>query len=352
MKSYQVIEDGLPLEEIISDKPIPKGKEVLIRTIACGVCHSDVHIHDGYFDAGNDEKIPSRLTQPLAMGHEIYGELVEVGEEVEGVKVGNKYVVYPWIGCGECYECERDMEHYCGPFTAQNLGINVNGGHAEYVLVKDARYLFDAGDTPEELAGSYACRGLTAYSALKKAKLKPNQNNIVIISAGGLGLLALKIAKASYNINPIVVDIDDKKLAIAKKAGASEVINSNHEGAAKKIIELLNGSASAVIDFVGSESSVNFGYSLFGFNKGGNYILVGLLGGKFDLQLPLHTFTARSITGTYVGSMQEMKELMELVRSGKIEPVEVESRHISQATDTLLDLKNGDISGLVCLKHD
>ena len=75
MKSYQVIEDGLPLEEIISDKPIPKGKEVLIRTIACGVCHSDVHIHDGYFDAGNDEKIPSRLTQPLAMGHEIYGEL-------------------------------------------------------------------------------------------------------------------------------------------------------------------------------------------------------------------------------------------------------------------------------------
>ena len=80
MKSYQVIEDGLPLEEIISDKPIPKGKEVLIRTIAWGVCHSDVHIHDGYFDAGNDEKIPSRLTQPLAMGHEIYGELVEVGE--------------------------------------------------------------------------------------------------------------------------------------------------------------------------------------------------------------------------------------------------------------------------------
>ena len=182
--------------------------------------------------------------------------------------------------------------------------------------------------------------------------MKPNQNNIVIISAGGLGLLALKIAKAAYNINPIVVDIDDKKLAIAKKAGASEVINSTHEGAAKKIIELLNGSVSSVIDFVGSESSVNFGYSLFGFNKGGNYILVGLLGGKFDLQLPLHTFTARSITGTYVGSMQEMKELMELVRSGKIEPVEVQSRHISEATDTLRDLKNGDVSGLVCLKHD
>jgi len=217
MKSYQVTGNGLPLEEVISDKPTPKGKEVLIKTIACGVCHSDVHIHDGYFDIGNDKKMASRLVQPLAMGHEIYGELVETGEDVHDVEIGKKYVVYPWIGCGECKECKNDMEHYCGPFTAQNLGVSVNGGHAEYVLVKDARYLFDAGDTPEELAGSYACRGLTAYSALKKADLKSGQSNLVIIGAGGLGLLALKIAKAAFNIEPIVVDIDDQKLQAAKK---------------------------------------------------------------------------------------------------------------------------------------
>ena len=155
----------------------------------------DVHIHDGYFDAGNDEKIPSRLTQPLAMGHEIYGELVEVGEEVEGVKVEinmlyiHGLVVVNAMNAKETWNILRPL--YC-----TNLGINVNGGHAEYVLVKDARYLFDAGDTPEELAGSYACRGLTAYSALKKAKLKPNQNNIVIISAGGLGLFSFKDCKS------------------------------------------------------------------------------------------------------------------------------------------------------------
>ena len=351
MKSYQVTGNGLPLEEVISDKPTPKGKEVLIKTIACGVCHSDVHIHDGYFDIGNDKKMASRLVQPLAMGHEIYGELVETGEDVHDVEIGKKYVVYPWIGCGECKECKNDMEHYCGPFTAQNLGVSVNGGHAEYVLVKDARYLFDAGDTPEELAGSYACRGLTAYSALKKADLKSGQSNLVIIGAGGLGLLALKIAKAAFNIEPIVVDIDDQKLQAAKKSGAREVINSKNEGASEKIIDLTNGSAGAVIDFVGSESSVNFGYKLFGYTKGGQYILVGLLGGQFSLQLPLHTFTARTITGTYVGSLKEMGELMELVKSGKIDPVQVESRHISQATDTLRDLKNGDIPGMVCLKH-
>ena len=242
------------------------------------------------------------------------------------------------------------MEHYCSPFTAENLGVSVDGGYGEYVLVKDSKYLFDAGNTPDELAGTYACRGLTAYSALKKANLDRG-DSVVIISAGGLGLLALKIAIAAFEVNAIVVDIDNEKLSIAKKIGASEVINSKDEGAASKIMEILGGAASTILDFVGSEESVNFGYSLFGINKGGLYVLVGLLGGKFDLPLPLHTFTARTITGTYVGSMKEMKELMDLVREGRIEPVEVETRPASKASDTLADLKAGKIKGLVCLKH-
>lgn len=350
MKSYKVVASGAPLEEHESERPVPKGKQVLIKTIACGVCHTDIHIHDGYFDLGNDNHIPSRMNETLTMGHEIYGELVEVGEDISDVEIGKKYVVYPWIGCGDCYECNRDMEHYCAPFTAENLGVSVDGGYGEYVLVKDSKYLFDAGNTPDELAGSYACRGLTAYSALKKANPKKG-DSIVIISAGGLGLLALKIAIAAFEIKAIVVDIDDEKLATAKSFGASEVINSKDDGAAAKIMELSGGAASTVLDFVGSEASVNFGYSLFGINKGGLYVLVGLLGGKFDLPLPLHTFTARTISGTYVGSMQEMKELMDLVREGKIEPIEVETRPASEASDTLADLKAGKIKGLVCLKH-
>ncbi len=350
MKSYKVVASGASLELHESERPVPKGKQVLIKTIACGVCHTDIHIHDGYFDLGNDNHIPSRMNETLTMGHEIYGELVEVGSDVSNVEIGKKYVVYPWIGCGECNECKRDMEHYCSPFTAENLGVSVDGGYGEYVLVKDSKYLFDAGNTPDELAGTYACRGLTAYSALKKANLERG-DSVVIISAGGLGLLALKIAIAAFEVNAIVVDIDNEKLSIAKKIGASEVINSKDEGAASKIMEILGGAASTILDFVGSEESVNFGYSLFGINKGGLYVLVGLLGGKFDLPLPLHTFTARTITGTYVGSMKEMRELMDLVREGRIEPVEVETRPASKASDILADLKAGKIKGLVCLKH-
>ena len=221
MKSYQVIESGEPIKEVELNIPKPEGNQVLVKTIACGVCHTDIHIHDGFFDVGNGQKMASRLKQPLTMGHEIFGEVVAIGEGVKDVEIGKKFVIYPWIGCGECDSCIEDNEHECGPFTAQNLGVSVDGGYGEFVLVKDSKYLFDAGDTPDELAGSYACRGLTAYSALKKANPKPNDKKLVIISAGGLGLLAVKIAQAAFNVKPIVVDIDDAKLAIAKAAGAS-----------------------------------------------------------------------------------------------------------------------------------
>jgi len=351
MKSYKVIESGAPLQESESEIPNPSGNQVLIKTIACGVCHTDVHIHDGFFDIGNGKKMQSRLTQPLTMGHEVFGEVVAIGDEVTNIEIGKKFVVYPWIGCGKCIACEENREHHCAPLTAENIGIASDGGYGEYVLVKNKKYLFDAGNTPDELAGSYACRGLTAYSALKMANLKPNDKGLVIIGAGGLGLLAVKIAQAAFNVKPIVVDIDDKKLALAKEAGAAEIINSNHEGAAKKIIELTEGGANSVIDYAGAEASVKFGFNLFGFKKNGLFILVGMLGGKYEVQLPLMTLSTRTMKGCYLGSIDEMRELMDLVRAGKIESVPVETRPASQANNTLADLKNGNIKGLVCLKH-
>ena len=117
MKSYQVIESGAPLKECELEIPVPKNDEILIKTIACGVCHTDVHIHEGFFDVGNGKKMQSRLTQPLTMGHEIFGEVVSIGEDVKDIEIGKKFVVYPWIGCGECNSCIEDNEHECGPLT-------------------------------------------------------------------------------------------------------------------------------------------------------------------------------------------------------------------------------------------
>ena len=348
MKAFQVVENGKPLEEKELETPTPSGKEVLLKTIACGVCHSDVHIHDGYFDLGGGMQLPTPLLEPLTMGHEIFGEVVGIGDEVTDINIGEKYVAYPWMGCGDCDLCNSDKTHYCA--NNSNLGINVGGGYGDHVLVPGQQYLFEAGDTPASLAGSYACRGLTAFSALRKAEPFNGDTSLVIISAGGLGLLALKIARAAYGINPIVMDIDDEKLRIAKELGASHVINSASEGAAEKLQELTGGGARAIVDFVGAESSVNFGYQCLA--RGGTQVVVGLFGGQITIPLPLHTLSEKRLLGSYVGSLGEMKDLMELVAAGKIEAVEVATRDASEATNTLQEMKEGKLQGLVALTHD
>ena len=350
MKTYQVVENGKPLIANELEKPSPSGKEVLLKTTSCGICHSDVHIHDGFFSLGGEGKLPIPLIEPLTMGHEIFGEVVEKGVGAKSIEIGKKYVAFPWIGCGDCDLCGSGNEHYCGPMTSKNLGINKAGGYGEYVLVPDEKYLFDAGDTPDDLAGSYACRGLTAYSALKRANPIKGDNSLIIVSAGGLGLLALKIAKAAFDINPIIVDIDDEKLELAKAEGASEVVNSTKDGAFEKLQQLTGGGAKYIVDYVGAEASVNFGYNLL--RRGGIYVVTGLFGGSINLQLPLLTIGARSLVGTYVGSYQEMKELMELVKEGKIDPVPVESKPAEEINGILDDLKNGKVPGLISITHN
>ena len=292
-------------------------------------------------------QLPTPLLEPLTMGHEIFGEVVSVGEEVSNINVGEKYVAYPWIGCGDCELCNTDKTHYC--MNNSNLGINVSGGYGDHVIVPGEQYLFDAGDTPDSLAGSYACRGLTAFSALRKAEPFPHDNSLVIVSAGGLGLLALKIARAAYGINPIVLDIDDEKLKVAKNLGASCVINTSKENAAEKIMEATGGGAKSIVDFVGAEASVNLGYQCLA--KGGTQVVVGLFGGQMNIALPLMTLTEKKLMGSYVGSLGEMKDLMKLVSAGKIEPVEVESRDVSEANRSLEEMKSGKLLGLVSLTH-
>ena len=140
MKSYKIIENGKPIKQVEIEKPIPVGEEILVKTVSCGVCHSDVHIYEGFFDLGGGAKLPTPA-KDLAMGHEVFGEVVELGESVSDVEIGKKYVVYPWIGCSDCELCHIGNEHYCGITTNRNIGITRDGGYGEYVLVPDKKYL-------------------------------------------------------------------------------------------------------------------------------------------------------------------------------------------------------------------
>jgi D-arabinose 1-dehydrogenase-like Zn-dependent alcohol dehydrogenase len=344
MISYQTAAPGAPLQPVESSTPVPQGSEVLVKMVACGVCHSDIHLHDGEFNLGNDKKL--EVGRPGAvLGHEIFGEVVALGPQAQGVKVGDRRVVFPWIGCGECPSCRRGEEHLCTP--GRGLGTVMPGGFADHVMVPHPRYLFDKGDVSDSLASTYACSGLTAYSALKKVGALTEGDEVVLIGAGGVGMMALQIALAQ-GIQPIVVDIDESKLAAAKELGAKAVFNSGDKASIKAIKQLSNGGAYVAIDFVGAEASVNFGLGCL--RKGGKIIIVGLYGGALNIPLPFIPMNARIIQGTFVGSLQEMGELMELVRAGKIAPIRIEERPLDQVSQALADLKAGKVQGRVVLR--
>lgn len=339
MISYQTASPGATLVEVQSETPAPKGTEVLVKTVACGVCHSDIHMHDGVFNLGNGKQLEVGR-EGMVLGHEIFGEVVAVGPDAQGAEIGDRGVVYPWIGCGECSACKRGEEQLCTPGRA--LGIAVQGGFADHVIIPHSRYLFDKGDVPDSLAATYACSGLTAYSALKKVgELQPN-DAVVILGAGGVGMMAIQIAISSMGMNPIVVDIDEAKLAAARELGVTRTFNSSDPHTSKELRKSTGG-AFAVLDFVGAEASVNYGLSCL--RKGGMLVIVGLFGGALNIPIPFLPMNARVIQGSYVGTPQDMAELMELVRAGKVAPIEIHERPLSEASAALADLKAGKVQG-------
>ncbi|MFT6093842.1 MAG: D-arabinose 1-dehydrogenase-like Zn-dependent alcohol dehydrogenase [Pseudohongiellaceae bacterium] len=338
MISYQTAERGEPLVKVEGDVPQPAGSEVVVKMLACGVCHSDIHMHDGVFELGGGKQLEVGR-EGMVLGHEIFGEVVAFGPDAKDVEIGDRRVVYPWIGCGECASCKRGDEHLCTP--GQALGIVKNGGFAEYVLVPHSRYLFDKGDVSDSLAATYACSGLTAYGALKKVGTLEAGDEVVIIGAGGVGSMAIQVARAS-GIDPIVVDIDEAKLQAARDLGVTRTYNSSDPQTARALKKAVGG-AYAAIDFVGAESSVNYGLNTL--RKGGKLVVVGLFGGALTLPIPFLPMNARIIEGSYVGSLADMGELMAMVRDGKIAPIEIQERPLSQASDALNDLKAGKVQG-------
>lgn len=344
MISWQTTTPGAPLEKVTAETPAPQGSEVLVKMLACGVCHSDIHLHDGSFNLGNDKQLD--VGRPgLVLGHEIFGEIVAVGPNVISSRPGDRRVIYPWIGCGGCPSCQRGEEHLCTP--GRGLGTVAQGGFADHVLVPHERYLFDKGDVSDALASTYACSGLTAYSALQKIGALLPGDEVLIIGAGGVGMMALQIA-LSQGVVPYVADIDDSKLEAARSLGAKAVFNSADRQMSREIKSLSNGGVYAALDFVGAEASVNFGLSCL--RKGGRLIIVGLYGGALNIPLPFIPMNARIIQGSYVGSLQEMEELMALVRAGRIAPISIEERPLDQANQALTDLKAGRVKGRLVLR--
>lgn len=349
MKSYKFQEFGAPLERVDEPTPEPTGAQVLIRTKACGVCHSDIHIHDGYFDLGGGRKMPLDTTtpRPHTLGHEIVGEVVAVGPDAKSVSVGTKWLVYPWIGCGACSLCVNGEEHLCS--TGKVIGLSAPGGFSDHVMVPDPRYLVDYGQVTPSIACTYACSGLTAFSALKKAQRVTDADPVLIIGAGGVGQSAIALCNALYGVAPIVADISEPKRQDAIKLGASDAVDPTNKASRKALLTATGGGFATVIDFVGAQSTAEFGMSVL--RKGGKQIMVGLFGGSTEI--PLATIPMRSITisGSYVGSLEELKELAALGRDGKVPAITVSTCSLDSASETLEALRAGKIVGRAVLEN-
>lgn len=349
MRSYQIVEFGSPLQETIRETPEPEGSEVLVRVSACGVCHSDIHLRQGYFDLGDGERInlsERGMKLPFTLGHEVVGEVAALGPDAGGVEVGERRLVFPWIGCGECETCAAGVENLC--LAPRTVGTRRDGGYSDHVLVPHGRYLLDYAGIEEGFACISACSGVTAYSALSKTLPLSARDRLLLIGAGGVGLMGLTIARARTEAELIVADIDPVKRQAALEAGAAQAIDPAEDGALEALIERSGGGVAAAIDFVGAPASAGFG--LGSLRRGGKLIVVGLYGGKLPLVLPLVPLRPIGIIGSYVGTLAEMNELLDLIRAGHVTPIPMASCPLSEANAALDDLEAGKVVGRMLLR--
>jgi len=347
MLSWEIVEHGKPLQKAVKETPKPQGTEVLMRITRSGVCHSDIHIWEGYFDLGGGKRFYVKergCVPPFTPGHEPFGVVEALGPRARGVKVGQKKLIYPWIGCGKCAVCKAGQDNYCVS-GSRFLGVNRPGAYSTHVLVPDPKYLLDTAGIDDSFAATLACSAVTAYSAANKLPKLDKGDTVAVLGCGGLGLIAISVLKARSKAAIVGCDIDDAKLAAAKKLGAKKTVDTR----AADALQQMQGIAAA-IDFVGSPATASLGIAAL--RKGGRYVLCGLYGGELTHPLPPIAQRAIGIVGSYVGSLQELKEVVALAKKRKIRPTPIETRSAEQANTALEELKAGKVLGRIVLDFE
>lgn len=348
MRAWAVVENGKDLQEMELPTPEPTGTEVLLEVTHCGVCHSDLHIWDGYYDLGRAGQMSLKdrgVVLPLAMGHEIVGRVVKLGPEARGVAVGDVRIVFPWLGCGACDRCAAEEDNMC--LVSRALGVFQNGGYATHVVAPHPRHLVDPGTIEPALAATYACSGVTVYSAIRKAMPMPPATPIVLIGAGGLGLAAIAVLKALGHRAIVSVDVSEEKRQAARAAGATAVVDGDGDDVTARVVAACGGPAETIIDLVNASGTAAFAFAAL--RKGGKLIQVGLFGGELALPLPLMAMRGLTIQGSYVGNPKELRELVALAQSGGLEPVPITEMPQDRANTALMRLRDGKVTGRVVL---
>jgi D-arabinose 1-dehydrogenase-like Zn-dependent alcohol dehydrogenase len=343
MDSWDITEWGKPLQHRVREAPVPTGTQVLVRVSHCGVCHSDVHVQEGYFDLGGGQRMSFAergFTLPQTLGHEIVGEVIAAGDQASGVKLGTRVLVNPWVGCGECALCLSDQDNLCAKGRA--LGVNLPGGFASHVLVPRPKYLVDIAGLDPALAAPLACSGVTTYRAAKKLQPIDPQDWVAVIGCGGLGLAAISALRALGHERILACDLDARKTEVALAWGATAACTIEAD-AGKRIVAAAGGPLYGMLDFVGSDATAALSQSAL--RKGGRYVVCGLFGGQLKLSTAMLALREQSVQGSYCGSPQDLRELVALAQSGKLRLGNVKPRPMAEAQQGLEDLAAGRVIG-------
>ena len=335
MHVAQVEQFGQPLVLKELDVPTPGPGQILVKTEACGVCHTDLHAASGDW--------PLKPALPFTPGHEGIGIVSALGAGVTAVKEGDRVGV-PWLysACGHCEYCLQAWETVCA--KAEFGGYTKNGGFAEYI-VADPNYV---AHIPTGLAPAAAapliCAGITTYKGIKETRARPGQW-LVISGIGGLGHLAVQYAKA-MGLHVCAVDIDDGKLAHATKLGADAVVNAKHADAVAAVVKATDGGAHGVLITAPSLPAFKQGIAMT--RKIGTCVLVGIPPGEFPT--PLFDVVANCITirGSFVGTRADMAEALAFAADGKVK-ADIELQPLSAINQVLERLAHGEVPSRVVL---
>lgn len=307
--------------------------DVLVRVTGAGVCHTDLHIVEGVWR----EKV--QVSLPYTLGHENAGVIEEVGDAVTAYEEGDKVILHPVRTDGLCRACRIGEEMHC-----ENLvfpGITADGGFAEY-LVSSQRSLVNIHDLKPEDVAPLADAGLTAIRAVKKAASRTTSGSHVVVQGiGGLGHISLQLLRCMTNTVITATDVAESKLRLAEKLGAHHAVDARKDPVKQVMAITQKKGADVVIDLVGNDQTLANGMKML--RKGGSLIIVGY-GGSLNLKAIDMIFAEVSVLGSLVGNWDELRELIELTRQGKVRVITRKGK-LDEVNDFLEQLKKGTLEG-------
>ena len=335
MKAAVVREFGKPLTIEMVPIPTPGTGEVLVKVVACGVCHTDLHAADGDW--------PVKPTLPFIPGHEVAGTVVALGEGVTNVKIGAPVGV-AWLhdACQSCEYCETGWETLCE--HQHNTGYSLDGGFAEYVIASAAFVAHLPANVDFAQIAPILCAGVTTYKGLLETEVRAGEW-VAIFGIGGLGHVAVQYAKA-MGVHIVAIDIAPEKLALAKASGADLVVDARADDAVQQILDATGGGAHGVL--VTAVSPPAFAQALKVVRRKGTVALVGLPPGEFPTPIFDVVLKRLTVRGSIVGTRRDLDEAIAFATEGKVH-AEITKVPLERINAVFAELKAGRVDGRVVI---